>query len=111
LAATETWFNADDLDPDNQRRLFLQLSIGEVMRYHNITELDWAIGKEKVSRPPKKDRQEKRSGCDRRVFSYAGHIPERRSGKDRRRAQQKINRGVRPIVGAWGLQRPVISKE
>ena len=27
----------------------------------------------------------RRSGIDRRQISYAGHIPERRSGKDRRR--------------------------
>ncbi len=30
--------------------------------------------------------KERRSGTDRRQFSYAAHIPERRSGKERRRA-------------------------
>ena len=30
------------------------------------------------------DNQGRRSGFDRRVFTYAGYIPERRSGTDRR---------------------------
>jgi hypothetical protein len=37
-------------------------------------------GNEKVLWPP----FERRSGMDRRCISYAAHIPERRSGKDRR---------------------------
>ena len=32
-----------------------------------------------------RDSECKRSGFDRRRFSYSYHIPERRSGKDRRR--------------------------
>ena len=31
-----------------------------------------------------KDKEDKRSGVDRRMFSYDGHIPEHRSGKERR---------------------------
>jgi DNA-binding XRE family transcriptional regulator len=31
-----------------------------------------------------KDKEDKRSGVDRRIFSYDGHIPENRSGKERR---------------------------
>ena len=31
-----------------------------------------------------KDKEDKRSGVDRRIFSYDGHIPEHRSGKERR---------------------------
>ena len=31
-----------------------------------------------------KDKEDKRSGIDRRIFSYDGYIPEHRSGKDRR---------------------------
>ena len=32
------------------------------------------------------DRQNKRIGIDRRQFSYTHHLPERRNGEDRRRA-------------------------
>jgi len=31
-----------------------------------------------------KDKEDRRSGVDRRIFSYDGHIPEHRSGKERR---------------------------
>ncbi len=34
---------------------------------------------------PSDDFKERRSGTDRRQFSYAAHIPERRSGKERRK--------------------------
>ncbi len=33
----------------------------------------------------------RRSGIDRREFSYAGHIPERRCGQDRRSAKDRRN--------------------
>jgi len=33
---------------------------------------------------PVRDNGGRRSGMDRRLFSYAGHIPERRSGDERR---------------------------
>ena len=33
---------------------------------------------------PRCDNGGRRSGIDRRQFSYAGHMPERRSGEDRR---------------------------
>jgi hypothetical protein len=36
-----------------------------------------------------KRRIEKRSGIERRQFLYNGHIPERRSGKDRRSEKQR----------------------
>jgi hypothetical protein len=36
---------------------------------------------------------EKRSGIERREFSYDQHIPERRSGKDRRSG---FDRGLKP---------------
>lgn len=55
---------------------------------------------------PQGGREERRSGVDRRVFSYAVHIPERRSGLDRRRSKQKTKPGARNKVGAWGLQHP-----
>jgi len=32
-----------------------------------------------------KDSQNRRTGIDRRQFSYTHHLPERRAGKDRRR--------------------------
>ena len=32
-----------------------------------------------------KDSQNRRTGLDRRQFSYTHHLPERRAGKDRRR--------------------------
>ena len=35
------------------------------------------------------DKGERRSGMDRRQFSYHGHIPERRSGQDRRNGAQR----------------------
>jgi hypothetical protein len=38
---------------------------------------------------PIKDQGGRRSGIDRRRFSYAGHIPERRSGKDRREGSDR----------------------
>jgi hypothetical protein len=38
---------------------------------------------------PIKKRIEKRSGIERRQFLYNGHIPERRSGKDRRSEKQR----------------------
>jgi len=31
-----------------------------------------------------KDKEDRRSSVDRRIFSYDGHIPEHRSGKERR---------------------------
>jgi len=31
-----------------------------------------------------KDKEDRRSGVDRRIFSYDSHIPEHRSGKERR---------------------------
>ncbi|MDJ0810961.1 MAG: hypothetical protein QNJ48_03270 [Desulfobacterales bacterium] len=36
--------------------------------------------------------KERRSGTDRRQFSYAAHIPERRSGKDRRKPRIRKKR-------------------
>jgi len=36
---------------------------------------------------------ERRSGIDRRQFSYFAHIPERRSGKERRNG---FDRGLKP---------------
>ena len=33
---------------------------------------------------PRSDNGGRRSGIDRRQFSYSGHMPERRSGEDRR---------------------------
>jgi hypothetical protein len=38
-----------------------------------------------MGRNSSKDNQERRSGDDRRKFSFALHIPERRSGKERRK--------------------------
>ena len=38
------------------------------------------VNKEKV----KKNRKDKRSGTDRRIFQYTACIPERRTGEDRR---------------------------
>ncbi len=37
----------------------------------------------------KKDNREKRSGIDRRQFSYSDYYPERRSGRDRRQKVRK----------------------
>ena len=37
----------------------------------------------------------RRSGIDRRQISYAGHIPERRSGKDRRRELDRRSKSDR----------------
>ena len=37
----------------------------------------------------------RRSGIDRRQISYAGHIPERRSGKDRRRDSDRRSKSDR----------------
>ena len=37
----------------------------------------------------------RRSGIDRRQISYAGHIPERRSGKDRRGSPDRRNKSDR----------------
>ena len=39
------------------------------------------------------DNREKRSGLDRRQYSYDKHIPERRSDQDRRR---KLDRRLKP---------------
>lgn len=39
---------------------------------------------QEIERIQLKDNGGRRSGKDRRVFSYAGYLPERRSGKDRR---------------------------
>lgn len=36
-----------------------------------------------------RDNGGRRSGIDRRIFSYAGHIPERRFGEDRRSAEDR----------------------
>jgi hypothetical protein len=35
------------------------------------------------------DNEGRRSGADRRVFSYAVHLPERRSGEDRRDEEER----------------------
>ena len=35
--------------------------------------------------------EDRRSGVDRRIFSYAIHVPEQRSGKDRRRGTDRRN--------------------
>jgi len=40
-----------------------------------------------------RDKEDRRSGIDRRRFSYGGHIPERRSGTDRRSGMDR-RRGV-----------------
>jgi hypothetical protein len=36
-----------------------------------------------------RDNGGRRSGIDRRCYSYAGHIPERRSGSDRRKPEDR----------------------
>ena len=41
---------------------------------------------------------ERRSGIDRRNFSYALHIPERRSGEDRRRKLPKRLQEAMPVA-------------
>ena len=38
-----------------------------------------------------KDNDESRSGIERRRYSYTAHIPERRSGKDRRKWFERRN--------------------
>ena len=37
----------------------------------------------------KKDNGDRRSGTDRRYYSYSGHIPERRRGFDRRKPEDR----------------------
>jgi hypothetical protein len=39
----------------------------------------------------------RRSGIDRRQISYAGHIPERRSGQDRRRESDRRSKSDRRV--------------
>jgi hypothetical protein len=41
------------------------------------------------------DKGGRRSGIDRRQFSYSEHIPERRSGGDRRRGKERRSGGDR----------------
>jgi len=38
------------------------------------------------------DKEESRTGIERRQFSYTTYIPERRSGKDRRKVINRIRR-------------------
>jgi hypothetical protein len=38
------------------------------------------------------DKEESRTGIERRQFSYTAYIPERRSGKDRRKFINRIRR-------------------
>ena len=35
-------------------------------------------------------KEDRRSGIDRRRFSYDAHVPERRSGRDRRNKRNKV---------------------
>jgi len=42
-----------------------------------------------IERKPMKDNGGRRSGVDRRVFSYAGYLPERRCGEDRRNSPDR----------------------
>jgi DNA-binding XRE family transcriptional regulator len=46
--------------------------------------LGYKISDKEVSASVAKDNGDKRSGIDRRQFSYHEHVPERRSGKNRR---------------------------
>ena len=43
--------------------------------------------------------KDRRNGYDRRIFSYTTHIPERRSGKDRRRFHKIDNEKRYQIPG------------
>ena len=44
----------------------------------------------------------RRSGVDRRIFSYAIHLPEQRSGKDRRRVTDRRNGTERRNINRLG---------
>ncbi len=49
----------------------------------------------------------RRSGIDRREFSYANHLPERRSGRDRRSGK---DRRKKPLVPRKGERRSVLQR-
>ena len=52
----------------------------------------------KMTREAAPDNRERRSGFDRRCFAYAVHIPERRKGKERRKASRyRCERPVKQI--------------
>jgi hypothetical protein len=44
------------------------------------------------------EKKGRRSGTDRRKFSYAVHIPERRSGKDRRENLDRSDKQAKHII-------------
>ena len=50
----------------------------------NIPAVDRTTMAQEIEKIQLRDNGGRRSGIDRRVFSYAGYLPERRSGKERR---------------------------
>jgi DNA-binding XRE family transcriptional regulator len=65
---------------ETKRKIVLALGL-------NISDKDKVFGNKRVDSV--KDNKDRRSGIDRRQFSYAIHSPENRSGRDRRKDFQK----------------------
>ena len=53
---------------------------------------------------PSTDESDRRSGFERRRFSYGGHVPERRCGIDRRRSLD-----LQSLMNRAGNKKPLIS--
>ena len=51
------------------------------------------------------DKGGRRSGIDRRIFSYAVHLPERRSGQDRRSGAERRSGVERRVVSRSKIDR------